>query len=168
MLKSLIAATQALKVILQGPVEGHAVLPALLVKLPPHSAAILRHAQLDPSCKLCSSSDSTSSDDEEALAVLHALNCMAGAASHAQLQELLLRSAGSSAAQWQREQRLPSTACCLARPTATITTAGKDSRAVALLPCCAHCKKHLVVTLLLRHAVLVCSGCFAAVILYLL
>jgi hypothetical protein len=81
---------QALELILHGPVAS-SVLPILLVWLPRHAASILRHAQLDPSCKLCSSSDDISSDAEAPLAVLQALNRMAAAASYSQLQELLLR-----------------------------------------------------------------------------
>jgi hypothetical protein len=67
------------------------VLPALLVQLPRHAASILRHAQLDPSCKLCSSNDGSTSDAEATLAVLHALINMTTTASYSQLQELLLR-----------------------------------------------------------------------------
>jgi hypothetical protein len=67
------------------------VLAALLLRLPKHSAAILRHAQPDPSCKLCSSSEDSNKDAEAAAAVLQALKSMSAAASYAQLQELLLR-----------------------------------------------------------------------------
>jgi hypothetical protein len=85
----MIASLQALKVVL-GYGAG-AVLPALLVNLPRHAASILRHAQLDPSCKLCSSGVESSSNAEAASAVLHALVNMTNAASYSQLQELLLR-----------------------------------------------------------------------------
>jgi Holliday junction resolvasome RuvABC endonuclease subunit len=81
---------QALDIILHGRAAS-TVLPILLVRLPRHAASILRHAQLDPSCKLCSSRDDVSIDAEAPLAVLHALNRMAEAASYSQLQELLLR-----------------------------------------------------------------------------
>jgi hypothetical protein len=80
---------QALKAVLG--CEAGAVLPSLLVHLPRHAASILRHAQLDRSCKLCSSSDDSSSGAEAARAVLSALDNMAKAASYNQLQELLLR-----------------------------------------------------------------------------
>jgi hypothetical protein len=79
---------QALKAVLG--CEAGAVLPALLVHLPRHAASILRHAQLDPSCKLCSSRDDISNDAEAAWAVLHTLVNMATATSYSQLQELLL------------------------------------------------------------------------------
>jgi hypothetical protein len=80
---------QALKAVLG--CEAGAVLPALLVQLPRHAASIFRHARLDPSCKLCSSSDGKNSSAEAASAVLSALINMAKAASYNQLQELLLR-----------------------------------------------------------------------------
>jgi hypothetical protein len=85
----IIVSLQALEAVLN--FEAGAVLPALLVHLPKHGAAILRHAQLDPSCKLCSSSDDSDIGAEAATAVLHALVNMAQAASYGQLQELLLR-----------------------------------------------------------------------------
>jgi hypothetical protein len=83
------ALMQALKAVL-GCADG-GVLPVLLVHLPRHAASILRHAQLDPSGKLCSSSDDSNSDAEAASAVMHALVNMSKAASYSQLQELLLR-----------------------------------------------------------------------------
>jgi hypothetical protein len=91
---------QALEAILKGPGSG-AVLPTLLLRLPRHSAAILRHAQLDPSCKLCNCIEDSVSDAEEALAVLHAFHSMAEAASHSQLQELLLRLLQLAACEWR-------------------------------------------------------------------
>jgi hypothetical protein len=92
------ALMQALKAVL-GSADG-GVLPALLVHLHRHAASILR--QLDPSCKLCSSSDDSNSDAEAAQAVLTALINMAAAASYSQLQELLLRLLQLAAREQQR------------------------------------------------------------------
>jgi hypothetical protein len=71
---------QALATILEGP-QSTAELHALLMRLPKHSAAILRHAQPDPSCKLCSSSEDSNRDAEAAAAVLQLFENMAAIAS---------------------------------------------------------------------------------------
>jgi hypothetical protein len=71
--------------VMNSVLEGTELLPALLMCLPKQSAAILRHARPDPSCKLCSSSEDSNRDTEAAAAVLQAFNSMAAAASYAQL-----------------------------------------------------------------------------------
>jgi hypothetical protein len=89
---------QALEVLVNGS-SAFSSLCALLVVLPRHAAAVLRHAQVDPSCKLCSSNGDSNTTNTEpkhqscaaAETVLHLLDSMAATASYTQLQELLLR-----------------------------------------------------------------------------
>jgi hypothetical protein len=103
-------APQALEHILEGPAP-EAALSALLVCLPQHAAAILKHKRLDSSCQSFSGSETRSTDASASRAMLHALNSMAAAASYGQI-------AGSSAGR-QKALLLLSAACVTLLSTCT-------------------------------------------------